>query len=130
MSDYSLVRSSLEEALKLARTSQPTEAVARLERGLKTARASQDAEAVASLARHAGLLSYSAGNDKEAIAYYEEALANGPQDAYLYLALSEAYVSLGQAEPARASLARALDLATQVNDAELLAILKVKLEVR
>lgn|ERR1700720_89591 len=62
MSDYRLVRDSLEEALKLARTSQPNEAIARLEHGLKTSRELQDAEAISSLAGYAGLLSFSTGN--------------------------------------------------------------------
>ncbi len=124
-----MVRSSLEEALILARTSQPNEAIARLEHGLKTARELQDAEAISSLARHAGLLSFSIGDEQQAIAYYEEALALGPRDAYLYLALSEAYVALKQAESVRASLARALELAIEANDTELATMLKAKLEL-
>lgn len=67
-------------------------------------------------------------SDRQAITCYEEALANGQQDAYLYLALSEAYASLEEAGSVRALLARALELATQADDAELAAMLKSKLE--
>lgn len=69
------------------------------------------------------------GNENQAIAYYEEALAFGPRDAYLYLALSEAYVALEQAESVRASLARALELAIEANDTELGTMLRAKLEL-
>jgi len=128
MTDHHLVRRSLEEALDLARHSRVNEAIARLEEGLNEARKRRDAEAASSLARHAGLLSFAVGNNRQAVSYYREALATEPEDAYLHLALAEAYISLGHADSVLTSLRRALELATEADDGELAEMVSKKLD--
>lgn len=114
--------------MALARASRVNEALARLEQGLNEARQLSDAEAASSLARHAGLLSFSMGNYQQAISYYGEALATEPENAYLHLALAEAYIALRQADSALTSLRRALELATAAEDGELAEMVSKKLD--
>ncbi|HVT58229.1 MAG TPA: tetratricopeptide repeat protein [Thermoanaerobaculia bacterium] len=126
MSEGSWVRRSLEEAVALATETQNAAAIACLEEGLRRARQLQDRDAISSLARHAGLQSYHLGEYQQAVTYYEEALGSKPTDAWLHLALAEAYAAMEQAAQARQALEVGLAIAIQNGDAELAEIIRGK----
>lgn len=112
-------RDVLKQALALASSDRPAEAVALLEGGLIEARRLKDQGGIRTLAKNAGLICAHSGKLAVAAAYFEEALGVGPRDAHLQLAVADAYRRLGLQEKASQALALALELATQAQDAEL-----------
>ena len=116
-------RRALEEALALARRSQPEEALALLDKSLAGARQAEDSGAVAILARNAGIISSNVGNIQQAIRYYSEALERQPDDLYLRIALAGEHESQGQPETAREMLSKCHEIAVSVGDEDILEIL-------
>jgi tetratricopeptide (TPR) repeat protein len=127
MADLKAARRAVEKAMALAGESRTHEDVSVREDTLRLAREAKDERVISSLARHAGLLSYHLADYRQAVRYYEEALAVAPADGHLYLALAEAYSATRRApdlEQALRVLDNGLAVAREAGDAELVAMIR------
>ena len=108
----------LREALRVART-EPRKALDLLEAGLQKARKGDDRRGACSLARNAGILCTELGDLLGACKYYEEALNNDAEDAYLHFASGDILVKLGRRGEARLAFTRSLELAKEQADGDM-----------
>jgi len=124
MAPLNTTRRVLEEALALARRSLPEEALGLLDRNLAVAREAEDSYSVAVFAKNAAIISSNVGDLQRAIDYYAEAIQSHPGDAYLRIALADAYERLGQEQRAREALSKCCEIALLERDEDLLKILR------
>ena len=124
MAPLNTTRRVLEEALALARRSLPEEALGLLDRNLADAREAEDSHSVAVFAKNAAIISTNIGDLQRAVDYYAEAIQSQPGDAYLRIALADAYERLGQEQRAREALSKCHEIALMERDEDLLKILR------
>ena len=117
-------RQYIAEALALARSSRPQEALFLLDEGLTAAREEDRSRDVALLARNAGIISSHLGDLEGAVRHYRLAREHDPDDLYVHLALADVLERLGRTADARRLVAECRDQALAANDEDVLAILR------
>lgn len=111
----------LRQALALASTN-PSRALDLLQQALITSRRLGDREAIDVLSRNAGLICVNLGELRRGIAFYEDALAASPDDAYLHFAKGDAYRRLGELADAARAFARSAELAREKGDQDMVGM--------
>jgi len=89
-----------------------------LEKSIREVQANNDQAACILLYRHAGVISYHAGDLGRALRFYEQARQSGSEDAYLYLAIGDIYRRIGNNAEAHAAFTHAGRLGAASGDSD------------
>jgi tetratricopeptide (TPR) repeat protein len=118
----------LKEALTVARTGQFDKAIVLLEAALKNPELTQDSKWLFLLESNAGLLCQEAGNLREALGHYKEALRFGGDDVPTLFGIADICVRLNEKENAKAYYRRCHELAAAQDNQTWLKILENRAE--